>query len=267
MDGPSPGRAALAEYRGADLLSSIRALPLAASIGVDDPLASLFGSAEIALRADETFTKFMLARYRYFSLFFEWSCARFSQILLVGSGFDTRSLSSAACALFKPLVVEIDRDEVFARKRAVLAQQGVPIPDHVKYLAADLGGEDLVPVLKGAGFDPSLPAAVLAEGVLYFLPERITRRFLSPGFFDLAAGSVLLADLWADALVELRNGMIQHRPFHRSSLPKNIARWPAHLRAAGFADAAMNPLRDIAGAVWNENFDAVRGWEIVELRS
>lgn len=267
MEGPSTGQSALAEYRGADLLSSIRALPLAASIGVDDPLASLFGSAEIALRADETFTRFMLARYRYFSLFFEWACARFFQILLVGSGFDTRSLSSAACALFKPLVVEIDRDEVFARKRDVLARQGVPIPGHVKYLAADLGAGDLLPVLKGAGFDPSLPTAVLAEGVLYFLPERITRRFLSPGFFDLAPGSVLLADLWSDGFVDIRNGMIQHRPFHRSSLPRKIADWPAHLRAAGFVEATREPLCNIAGAVWNENFDTVRGWEIVELRS
>ena len=69
-------------------------------------------------------------------------------------------------------------------------------------VAADLAS-DWGPVLRDAGFDPTVPAAWLVEGVLFYLPEDVIRRVLeivsslaAPGSrlgFDIVNGAVLVS--------------------------------------------------------------------------
>ena len=252
--------------RGADFLSSIRALPLAASIGVHDPVAALFGPDNAALDVDVSFAKLLLARYKYFSTFFDQCCERFEQILLLGTGFDMRSISSTHANQFRPLIIEIDRPEMFRQKEEILAQLKVAIPPHVRYLAADLSAEDLLLRLVEAGFDPSLPTAILAEGVIYFLPEPVSSRLFSPDFLGLPRSSVLLVDVWSNALVDRRNRGKAPPGFQRSPLPERTGEWSAHLHSAGFAAVDVQSMSDVMMSIWKERLDPFPGWMIVEQR-
>ncbi|MCS0639764.1 SAM-dependent methyltransferase [Streptomyces sp. LP05-1] len=110
------------------------------------------------------------------------------QLVLLGAGLDTRAYRldwPAGCVAY-----EIDTEEVLAFKHRVLGGLGaVPRAEH-RPLPADLRG-DWTAALTGAGFDPSAPAAWLAEGLLFYLPAAAERRLMAAVDHLSAAGSTL----------------------------------------------------------------------------
>ncbi|MGA6171010.1 SAM-dependent methyltransferase [Streptomyces sp. NPDC012600] len=100
------------------------------------------------------------------------------QVVLLGAGLDTRALRldwPPGCTVF-----EIDQEEVLAFKHGVL--DALPAGDRPPgasrvTVAADLR-HDWGAALTGAGFDPSAPAAWLAEGLLLYLPSAAERRLV-----------------------------------------------------------------------------------------
>lgn len=97
------------------------------------------------------------------------------QFVLLGAGLDSR-----AFRLDWPsgsTVWEVDRPGVLGFKERVLAQAGaVPSAGRVP-VPVDLRG-DWAAALLGAGLDPALPVAWLAEGLLLYLPADAERRLI-----------------------------------------------------------------------------------------
>ncbi|MEO8256426.1 MAG: SAM-dependent methyltransferase [Acidobacteriota bacterium] len=93
-----------------------------------------------------------------------------TQVVILAAGMDTRALRLD----WPPgtTVYEIDRADVLDRKEEVLDQLGArPTCDRRVVIRADLA-QPWREHLLGAGFDPTRPAAILAEGLLMYLPER-----------------------------------------------------------------------------------------------
>ncbi|MER0243446.1 SAM-dependent methyltransferase [Streptomyces sp. HSW2009] len=89
------------------------------------------------------------------------------QVVLLGAGLDTRAFRldwPAGCAVF-----EVDRPGVLAFKHQVLdGLSATPKATRIP-VTTDLR-DDWVGALTDAGFDPALPTAWLAEGLLFYLP-------------------------------------------------------------------------------------------------
>jgi methyltransferase (TIGR00027 family) len=110
------------------------------------------------------------------------------QVVLLGAGLDARAFRLD----WPPGVVlfEVDREGVLAFKHEVLDGLRATPGLSRRPVAADLC-EDWPSALVGAGFDPALPTAWLAEGVLLFLPSQAEEELVAAVDRLSAPGSTL----------------------------------------------------------------------------
>ena len=115
-----------------------------------------------------------------------------SQAVVLAAGMDARAFRLAwptGLTLF-----EIDRDDIFDRKEAILARlDAKPVCDR-RTVRADLA-QAWTKKLIDAGFDPRRPAAFLAEGLLMYLDEPAVLRLLDGLRTVAAPGSWIGLDL------------------------------------------------------------------------
>lgn len=118
----------------------------------------------------------MAARTRFFDDFFtEATHAGIRQVVILASGLDSR-----AYRLDWPsgtVVYEVDQPEVIDFKTRVLAEQGSEPTADRRTVSIDLR-DDWPAALRAAGFDPALPTAWSAEGLLGYLPPDAQDRLL-----------------------------------------------------------------------------------------
>lgn len=113
------------------------------------------------------------------------------QYVVLGAGLDTSALRVAAPS--GRVAFEVDLPAAGAAKRAALADAGIPVPDSVRHVAADLRDPDWPGALLDAGFDPTQPAFVACLGVTMYLDADHVRG-LALGVAALAPDSELVLD-------------------------------------------------------------------------
>ena len=114
------------------------------------------------------------------------------QVVLLGAGLDTRAWRlpwPAGVVLY-----EVDRADLLEAKTDILARAGAEPACARCPVVADLAS-DWSPALRHAGFDPTLPAVCLVEGVLFYLPEEVIHRVLETVSSVAAPGSRLGFDI------------------------------------------------------------------------
>ena len=180
---------------------------------VDDPWAAALagpeGIAWLAARNPDSGLPIVI-RTRYFDDWLGAIAGSVPQVVLLAAGLDTRPWR-----LGWPdgtILFELDRAAVLEEKAAVLAGAGATAACERRPVAADLAS-DWAPMLRGAGFDPAVPTAWLAEGVMFYLPDETGRRILetvtalsAPGSrlgFDIVNSHVLTSP-WTKAWVEMQ---------------------------------------------------------------
>ncbi len=116
----------------------------------------------------EHFVNFQGARTRYFDEYFRRAAAAgVRQVVILAAGLDSRAYRldwPAATTIF-----ELDRPQVLDFKREVLADRGAQPRALRREIAVDLR-EDWPAALRDSGFDPAMPSAWIAEGLLIYLP-------------------------------------------------------------------------------------------------
>jgi methyltransferase (TIGR00027 family) len=130
---------------------------------------------------------YQAVRTLFFDTFFNDATATgIRQVVILASGLDSR-----AYRLSWPqgtVVYEIDQPKVLEYKAATLARHGVEPTAERREVAIDLR-QDWPAALKEAGFDPALPTAWLAEGLLMYLPAQAQDRLFEQIGELSAAGS------------------------------------------------------------------------------
>jgi methyltransferase (TIGR00027 family)/uncharacterized protein (TIGR02246 family) len=114
------------------------------------------------------------------------------QVVLLAAGMDTRAFRipwPSSVRLF-----EVDRDEIFNHKEAVLARAGASPACDRRIVRADLA-QPWTAALIGAGFDRSKPAAFLVEGLMMYLEESEALRLMGWIREIAAPGSWLASDI------------------------------------------------------------------------
>jgi methyltransferase (TIGR00027 family) len=91
------------------------------------------------------------------------------QIVILGAGFDCRTYRLPLAD--SVAVFEVDHPDMLAFKMARLKRLFPAAPNPIRLAPIDFNRQSLAAVLTDAGFDPSLPALFLWEGVTNYLSE------------------------------------------------------------------------------------------------
>lgn len=89
------------------------------------------------------------------------------QIVILGAGFDCRAYRLPG--INSATVFEVDHQATLAWKLSCLREVLPKLPPNVRYVQSDFNREDVSQLLAQAGFDSSLPAMFLWEGVTNYL--------------------------------------------------------------------------------------------------
>lgn len=203
---------AMASQNPGALLNDPWADPLVRAVGIDTFVKLIDGEArhtDDPLLNRRAMNEQITVRTRFFDDFFVHAAeSGLRQAVILASGLDTRAYRLPWPADTK--VFEIDQPEVIAFKTRTLADLGAePVAERTT-VAIDLR-EDWPAALVEAGFDPKLPTAWSAEGLLVYLPPDAQDR-LFDNIVALSAPESRIAtehmDLrnvpadWADRLTE-----------------------------------------------------------------
>lgn len=165
---------ALASKQPHPLINDPFADPLVRAVGLDHCIRLADG--EVCVEGDQMLDlqrmcEQIAVRTRFFDDFFTSSGLR--QAVILASGLDTRGYRLDWPA--GTVVYEIDQPEVIRFKTRTLAELGAKPSTARRTVAIDLR-EDWPAALRGAGFDPSVPTAWIAEGLLIYLPPEAQDR-------------------------------------------------------------------------------------------
>lgn len=162
---------ALASGEPDPLIDDPFAAPLVRAVGVDFFTRVVDGAVDLAAVDDGSarmLIEVMAVRTKFFDDFFvESTAAGVRQCVILASGLDSR-----AFRLPWPtgtIVFEIDQPDVISFKTQVMRDLGAEPTANRRTVAVDLR-QDWPAALVEAGFDPNIPTAWSAEGLLMYLP-------------------------------------------------------------------------------------------------
>ena len=120
---------------------------------------------------------YQAVRTNFFDTFFKDAVADgIRQVVILASGLDSRAYRLDWPA--GTTVYELDQPQVLAYKSTTLAENGVTPSADRRAVAIDLR-QDWPAALRAAGFDPTVPTAWLAEGLLMYLPAEAQDRLFT----------------------------------------------------------------------------------------
>jgi methyltransferase (TIGR00027 family) len=203
---------AMASQNPDALLNDPWADPLVRAVGIDTFVKLIDGETGHTgdpLLNRRAMSEQITVRTRFFDDFFvQAGQSGIRQAVILASGLDTRAYRLPWLADTK--VFEIDQPQVIAFKTRTLADLGAEPTAERTTVAIDLR-EDWPAALVEAGFDPKLPTAWSAEGLLVYLPPDAQDRLFDNVVALSAPGSRIatehmdLRDIpadWADRLTE-----------------------------------------------------------------
>ena len=165
--------------------------------------ARIAGQAKVYPRipeaGDETIADMVAARTLYFDSVIARALEHVDQFVLMGAGYDTRSIGDMLDSA--TMLIEVDQAIVQAHKRSMIAAAGICC-DNVTFVPVDFNVDDLFSKLAASGFDPSRKTLFLCEGVSLYLSAEQVAAMLAMVKQRSETGSVLVADLYADRLVQ-----------------------------------------------------------------
>lgn len=139
-------------------------------------------------------TDLLTARTRFFDQFLvdATTSAGIRQVVILASGLDARGYRMSWPQ--ETTVFQIDQPEVVEFLTTTLAGLGVAPTADLRSVPIDLRN-DWPAVLRRSGFDPAIPTAWIAEGLLPFLPSEAQDRLLDNITALSAPGSRLAAEI------------------------------------------------------------------------
>ncbi len=147
----------------------------------------------------ESLLDLITARTLYFDRIIERQIAQVEQFVVMGAGYDMRAygeFNRDGVALF-----EVDQAGMQRHKRESLNKAGIS-NEHVRFVEVDFSKENAFTKMLEAGYDPGRKTLFLWEGVTLYLSDADVRKTMRDVRGNAPAGSVLLADIYADRIIE-----------------------------------------------------------------
>ncbi len=200
---------AIASTHPHGLIDDPFAAPLVRAVGIEAFTKMVDGELDLseldaiapdaALRARANIDE-MAVRTRFFDDYFATAAdGGIRQAVILASGLDSRAYRLPWPA--GTVVYEIDQPEVIEFKTRTLAGLGAEPTAQRRTVPIDMR-EDWPAALRAAGFDPSLPTAWLAEGLLIYLPPE-AQDTLFDNIHELSAPGSAVATEFVPGLKDL----------------------------------------------------------------
>lgn len=124
------------------------------------------------------------------------------QLLLLGSGYDTRFFRLHSIRKHSVATFEVDLPETIKDKMTILEKRLGSLPEGLTFIPFNLNDNDLNAIVR-AGFQPAIPTVYVWQGVSYYLPERTVSAILDFVRAKMVSGSLLTFDCcWPLMLIE-----------------------------------------------------------------
>jgi methyltransferase (TIGR00027 family) len=163
----------------------------------------LFMYPRVPQEGQEVIVDIVIARTLFFDRMIERVLGSVEQFVVMGAGYDTRAYGtfhSEGVTIF-----ELDQESVQQHKRAALTEAGVQCDD-VHFVTVDFSRESTFDKLQEVGYDRTKKSLFLWEGVTLYLSESDVRKTMQEVRSHAAPGSILLADIYADRMVNMGKG-------------------------------------------------------------
>ncbi|NEQ11980.1 MAG: SAM-dependent methyltransferase [Moorea sp. SIO4E2] len=225
-----------------------------------DPFAAELAGAEVLALLEpwkkeylEKNHSIVTVRTRFFDDFLRSSISQSRQVVLLGSGLDTRAFRLPWPS--ETHFYEIDRPEVLALKDSIL--QKTPAQCQRHEIAADLS-QSWSHLLLDGGYQVNRPSVWILEGLLYYLNQAEAKQLLKT-ISDLSTtGSCLGADLVNVKMLQKPTELVKHWRFGCDEPEKLFAAfgWKASVvqpgeKGADFGRYRCQPPRDVPGVSRN----------------
>ena len=147
--------------------------------------------------------RFTILREKYIDDFIEGSIeSGCRQLLLLGSGYDTRFLRLPSIRKHSVVTFEVDLPDTITEKSAVLKARLGRIPAGLSLISVDLRNTDWKGIFQG-GFQAAIPTIYVWQGVSYYLPESTVSAVLDIVQRGMVEGSRVVFDsCWPLMLVD-----------------------------------------------------------------
>lgn len=128
------------------------------------------------------------------------------QILLLGSGYDTRFFRLSSIQENSISTIEIDLPAIIEEKKSCLREKLGEIPPGLTLFPVDFNRDDLNNIAE-SGFDPTLPTAYVWQGVSYYLPRESVSNVLDFVVAQMTSNSVFIFDS-GSPLMTFKNDLV-----------------------------------------------------------
>ena len=184
-------------YRSDDRLA-VSLLPHFLRVLIHIPFA---GRLFLKVFATKGIYEYVIARTKYIDAVFRQALSdRFSQVLIFGSGFDTRALRFQEEAR-QAKIFELDAPATQEAKLAQYQKRGLIIPPNVVFVPIDFDRESLPLKLDQAGFKRNEKSFFILEGVLEYLqPQSVDQTFRTIRDFAGAGSEIVFNYVYASVL-------------------------------------------------------------------
>lgn len=156
----------------AKLIDDPYAAPLVRAVGIDVYVRLVNGEIEAGGNTEfdpRRMAQGMACRTRFYDQFFlDATRGGIGQVVILASGLDSRAYRLPWPA--GTVVYEVDMPEVIEFKTLTLGDLGAEPTAQRRTVAIDLR-DDWASALRAAGFDPQVPSAWSAEGLVVYLPD------------------------------------------------------------------------------------------------
>ncbi|QHB32169.1 class I SAM-dependent methyltransferase [Yersinia canariae] len=144
--------------------------------------------------------EFLISRIKYIDEFFQSRASEFSNIFILGAGFDSRAIRFQN-QLLQSCVYELDHPISQKNKILKLQELSIPSPPNLRYIPIDFNQQNLSSVLPELSTEKEGKSLFILEGLIMYLPPGTVDSIFSAIDICAPAGSEIIFDyVYSDVL-------------------------------------------------------------------
>ncbi|MFL4556214.1 class I SAM-dependent methyltransferase [Yersinia kristensenii] len=145
--------------------------------------------------------EFLISRIKYIDEFFQLRASEFSNIFILGAGFDSRAIRFQN-QLQQSRVYELDHPISQSNKKEKLQELSIPIPQNLHYIPIDFNQQGLTDILQKLPVKKGEKNLFILEGLIMYLSSSTVDSIFSAISACAPTGSEIIFDyVYSDVLV------------------------------------------------------------------
>lgn len=144
--------------------------------------------------------EFLISRIKYIDEFFQLRASEFSNIFILGAGFDSRAIRFQN-QLQQSRVYELDHPISQSNKKEKLQELSIPTPQNLHYIPIDFNQQDLTDILQNLPVKKGEKNLFILEGLIMYLSSNtVDRIFSAIGTYAPTGSEIIFDYVYSDVL-------------------------------------------------------------------